>query len=227
MGLVGLVSMAPIARAETDLSLLLAAPPSTDWIESGLDPSLLVGPVTAQSYSSWANDNGASERALQRYGFVGGYGRNWVQGTTQDALAEWVLQFSGSAGATYWFNDLRLFDETSKDWKRDIPSITGSQSVGVEDDFSDGSREYTIEFAKGNLFFDVTMDADTTDLAATTRRQAQSEYEAAPAGGVAVPPHSQPPWAWIGLAVAAALLMSCSCAMRVSTTFRRAVALAG
>lgn len=178
------------------VSPYLAAPPGKDWVESGATTDFLIGTITPESYSKWANDGGSAESALRRHGLITGYGRAWEQKVTRDALSEFVLEFDSPSGATSWYNGLKLFDQTSKYYTKDIPSLATAQSVGVEWTFSDGSHEYAIEFAKGNLFFDVTMDADTNDLAASTLAQAQMEFDTAPAatenvsGGTApsVPP---------------------------------------
>jgi hypothetical protein len=180
-----LALLAQIAAASPtpDLSGYLAVPPGSDWIESGQTSYALVGVITTQSYGAWANDNGASERALRRGGFVTGYGRAWEQRVTRDYLGEFVLAFNSALGATHWYNDLKLFDQTSTHYTKDIPAISTRQSVGVEWTFPDGSHEYAIEFAKGNLVFDVTMDSDSTDLAATTLALAQTEFDKVPESG--------------------------------------------
>jgi len=182
---VALALLAQVAAASPtpDLSGYLAVAPGRDWIESGQSSYALVGVITPQSYGAWADDNGASERALRRGGFVTGYGRAWEQRVTRDYLSEFVLAFNSTVGATHWYNDLKLFDQTSSHYTKDIPTISTQQSVGVEWTFSDGSHEYAIEFAKGNLVFDVTMDSDSTDLAATTLALAQTEFDKVPESG--------------------------------------------
>ena len=163
-----------------DVSGYLARPPGADWVQSGPTADSLVGTVTPDSYSAWANDGGAAARALRREGFVTGYGEAWEQKVTRTFLSEFVLAFETDASATRWYNGLKLFDQTSKYYTKDIPALAIPLSVGVEWTFSDGSHEFAIEFAKGNLFYDVAMDADTADLAAATLAQAQTEYDAAP-----------------------------------------------
>ena len=166
--------------AATDVSQLLAPAPSSDWIERESSSADLIGVITPQSYGSWVGDNGASERALRRDGFVTGYGRAWEQKVTQNDLSEFVLEFKTADAANSWYDGFKVYDQTSKYYDKDFPALSAAHSVGVQWKYSDGSREWAIEFAKGNLVFDVTMDADTADLAAATRAQAQTEYDMAP-----------------------------------------------
>lgn len=205
LALVGASSPAP------EVAAYLAPAPGSDWLESDVS-SDLVGVVTPESYSAWVGDDGASARALKRDGFVTGYSRAWEQKVTQDYLREFVLEFRTADAATRWFNDLKLFDETSKYYEKEFPALAIEHSVGAQLKFSDGSREFAIEFAKGNLFFDVTMDADTNDLAATARAQAQTEFDMAPemtnvAATSAANLSSTAPWV-VGLAVVALCFMA-------------------
>lgn len=179
VALLGCLPAAAPVLAATDVSQLLAPAPAADWVAREPSAADLVGPITAKSYSTWTNDT-TSERALQKDGFITGYGLAWEQKVTQDYLAEFVLEFRTPDGATSWYNGLKLYDQTSKYYQKDIPTVSTAHSVGVEWKFSDGSREFAIEFAKGNLFFDVTMDADTNDLGATTKAQAQTMFDGAP-----------------------------------------------
>ncbi len=171
---------APAIEASTNLGSLLAAPPSADWIEAPAAPSRLEGAFDAHSYGVYVGDAGSSEAALSRYGFVAGYGREWEQRGTQDYLVEGVFQFASSKGAKYWYDALKLDNQTTKEYKSSIPALASSTSFGVELDYSDGSREFRVEFIKGNLMFVVHMASSTNDLAATTLNQAQTEYDAAP-----------------------------------------------
>jgi hypothetical protein len=166
--------------AASDVSELLASPPSSDWLEHESSDSDLVGVITPQSYGAWVDDGGASERTLRRDGFVTGYGRAWEQKVTQNLLSEFVLEFRTASAANSWYDGFKLYDQTSKYYEKDFPALSIAHSVGVQFKFEDGSREWAVEFAKGNLVFDVTMDADTTDLTATTVAQAQTEYDMAP-----------------------------------------------
>jgi len=182
LGIVGGAALLLVAAASPtpDLTGYLAPAPSGDWIESGPSTNFLVGAITAQSYGAWVDDNGATERTMKRDGFVSGFGRVWEQKVTQDFLSEFVLLFTSDSGARSFYNGLKLYDQTSKYYKKDIPALSTAQSVGVEWTQSDGSREFAIDFAKGNLVFDVTMDSESTDLAAMTRSLAQTDFDAAP-----------------------------------------------
>lgn len=199
-----LLAQVAAASPSPDVGVYLAPAPGTDWVETGPTTDALVGVITPQSYGAWAGDNGQSEQAMHSDGFVTGYGRSWVQRGSQDSLREFVLAFNGTSGATHWYNDLKTFDETSRYYTKDIATLSTSQAVGVEWTYSDGGKEYSIDFAKGNLAFDVTMDSDSNDLSATTLAQAQSEFDAVPqAGDVALTSNTNlQPAAWaIGIAL--------------------------
>ena len=172
--------MTGAASPTPDLSLYLAPAPASDWLPSAGSQDL-VGVITAQSYGAWVGDNGTSESALGRDGFVTGYGLAWEQKVTQDYLSEFVLEFDSADGAARMYNDLKIFDQTSKYYEKQISALPIENSVGAQWKFQDGSREFAIEFAKGNLVYDVTMQANKNDLAATTLAQARTEYDRAPA----------------------------------------------
>ena len=159
--------------------MYLAPPPTSDWLPSA-GSNDLVGVVTAQSYGAWVGDNGTSERALNRDGFVTGYGLAWEQKVSQDYLSEFVLEFDSADGAARMYNDLKIYDQTSKYYEKQMAALPIENSVGAQWKFEDGSHEYAIEFSKGNLVYDVTMQAITNDLAATTLAQAKAEYDEAP-----------------------------------------------
>ena len=154
---------------------------SSDWVEAKSSPTVLDGAFNAHDYGAFMNNNGASERVLNRYGFVAGYSGEWQQKVTQDYLEERVFQFGAASGAGYWYADLHLENTTSKYYKRDIPTLAGVTSFGVELDFAGGDHEYVVEFMKGSLMFVVHMYSYDTDLSNRTLSIAQTEYDLAPA----------------------------------------------
>ena len=74
LGLAALASALIGAASPTpDLGAYLAPPPSSDWVEAEKASDVMAGPFTAHDYGVYVEDSG-SERALNRYGFVAGYG---------------------------------------------------------------------------------------------------------------------------------------------------------
>lgn len=176
------LALSPAAMADTDIGSLLVAAPSSDWVELDADRSQVIGPFDALDYDVYQKDSGSSERALNRDGFVAGYGREWEQRGTRDGLIERVFQFRTSGGALSWYRGLKLGNQTAKEYKRDIAALgpEDQASFGVELDFSDGWRDYRIEFAKGDYFFAIHMGSAASDYAAGALAQAQKQYDAAP-----------------------------------------------
>jgi len=93
--LVGLVALtaalAPMASAgapspSPTLGTVLAPPPSSDYVEAdATSQSVMEGAFNAQEYSSKTNAarQAQVQASLERNGFVGGFGRTWVQRSTQ------------------------------------------------------------------------------------------------------------------------------------------------
>ena len=176
-----LLTQVAAASPVPDLRSYLAPAPAGDWFEHPADPTDAIGPFDAATYGASVDDNGASERALGRLGFVSGYGRDWVQRGSQDFLVERVFEFGSPEGAIRWLNDLKTSNETSSEYKQDIPALDSLLvlSFGVELDFS-GGREYRVEFVKNDFFYAIHMGSATNDLSAAARAQAVAQYEMAP-----------------------------------------------
>ncbi|HET7420216.1 MAG TPA: hypothetical protein VFL27_07530 [Candidatus Dormibacteraeota bacterium] len=180
--LAGMLAWSGAAMAETDLGSLLVPAPSEDWVQADANPTNGIGPFDALDYTVYENDGGVAARALNRDGFVGGYGRYWVQLGTRDGLIERVFQFNSNSGALSWYGELKMGNQTAKQFKRNIPALGPNvrASFGAELDFSDGWRDYRVEFAKGNYFFAVHMGSFTSDLSAAVLAQGEKQYDAAP-----------------------------------------------
>lgn len=175
--------LAQIAAAPPtpDLRSILASPPSSDWVELTSDTGYLTGAFDARGYGSFADDGGASEQALDRFGFVAGYGRDWRQSGSRDYLVELVFEFRSGNGAIGWHDNLKLAFDTSQYFKGDIPDLEAEliESFGVELDHANG-REYGIGFPKGNAVYLVRMESTTRDLSAAVHDQALKQYATAP-----------------------------------------------
>lgn len=214
--LAAVLGLLPIAAAASvDLKSLLADPPSSDWLESEPTPTILDGPFTAESYGAYqqAIDTTGSTHTstvakLHRYGFAAGYARSWEQRDTQDDLDERVFEFADSAGAGYWYADLKRESQTGTEYLADIPGTsTVPDSFGVVLK-GNGYREYRVEFKKGNLMVVVHVDADTNDQSSLAIAQAIKIEALSPAAS-ATPVSPIPPAVgrvFGGIIVAIALL---------------------
>ncbi len=68
------------------LSTVLAPPPGSDYVEAdATSQSVMEGAFNAQQYASKTNAARQSQvqASLERNGFVGGFGRTWVQRSTR------------------------------------------------------------------------------------------------------------------------------------------------
>ena len=190
--MLGCLLAASEVSADSDLRGLLAAPPSSDWLERSPTPQTLAGAFDAHAYDVFVADNGGSEDALKKYRFVAGYDREWEQKVTQDYLVERVFQFQQASGANYWYGDLKLDNQTTREFKRDIPALGATSSFGVQLDYPDGNHGYRIYFTRANLMVQVNMYSDTNDLSASVLSQAQAQYGLTPASGINVVATSNP-----------------------------------
>lgn len=169
----------------TDLRTLLASPQGTDWVSVDPSSTSLVGEFSAHDYVTYlkaaGSNPGSTETAMNLYGFTRGYGLEWEQRGTMDILVERVFEFRDSAGANGWYSDLKRGSQTMKEYLSSIDTPTIPHSFGAVLRFSDSSRQFRVEFAKGNLMFVVHMDSSADDLASAAVAQAASMYETAPA----------------------------------------------
>lgn len=208
LGAVLIAAGAPAVEAGTDLSAYLPPPPGTDWIEASRTPDIIAGSFTAHDYGVLVQD-AASERSLNRYGFVAGFGRTWAQKVSQDYLVERVFQFNSPNGATYWYQGLKLDNQTSKYYRREINALDSTPSFGVELAYDNGDHEFRVEFAKGSLMFVVHLISSGSDLSQTALSLAQAEYELAPVstGATNAAPLSQSAMNAMGIAFIALVVI--------------------
>ena len=189
LGSAGAMDATP-TTSPTDLSALLAQAPGADWNVVSPSATTLVGPFSAHDYAAFLKAQGESagntELGLNLYGFTRGYAGEWEQQRSQDVLAERVFEFRDSSSSRSWFSLLKRGARRAPEYTRDIPDTSAvPDSYGAVLTASDGStRQYRVDFVKGNLVFVVHMDSYTNDLSAPAIRQAAAEYAAAPAHSV-------------------------------------------
>ncbi len=64
------------ASPSPSLSQYLATEPGADWLEAPAGPDVIDGPFNAHEWGVYVEDS-PTERALNKDGFVAGYGRAW------------------------------------------------------------------------------------------------------------------------------------------------------
>jgi hypothetical protein len=179
------LTASPVAAA-TDLTMLLANPPGTDWVDVGPAADRLVGGFSSHDYALFlkaaGSNPGGIETELNVAGFTRGYGLEWEQRGTTDLLVERVFEFRDSRGAGYWYRALKTGSQRAKQYTGPIAvPATLPNSFGAVLSGLGSGYQYRVEFAKGNLVFVVHMDSDANDLSQPAVTQAATMYESAPA----------------------------------------------
>lgn len=198
VGLVAVtVALAPVTVTAAPspspaLSSVLAPAPSSDYVEAdATSQSVMEGAFNAQQYASKTNATNQSQvqASLERNGFVAGFGRTWVQRTTQHVLIEAVIAFNGGLGAKRWLAAAQLSDKGDPKYQHPIsvPGISnyyGAHLAG-NDLFTD-----TFGIVKGNDYFWVITISRQDDLGAAGAAQAKAVYDVAPS--FTIPPQQWP-----------------------------------
>jgi hypothetical protein len=149
------------------LETMLAAPPSSDYVEAdSTAPGVIEGSLDTDQYIATGNPANASaiKATLQRDGFIGGFGRTWIQRTTQHVLVEGAVAFSGGDGAKRWLAASELADKADPNYSHPltvngIDAYYGAQStVAASNSYIDA-----FAFVKGNDFFFVIAVSKTDD----------------------------------------------------------------
>ncbi len=168
------------------LDTVLARPPSADFNE--LTTSALNGAFTAHD---WATLNGSgsaatdTENALNRDGFVAGYGKTWAQVSSGHALIEAVMAFNGGQGARKALTGLEAGDKSDSAYKHSITLSGIDPYYGAHFvDTTNNVVEDLFAFAKGNDVFGVLFVSDKDDVAALAATQAKAQYDTAPASTI-------------------------------------------
>jgi hypothetical protein len=152
------------------------------------------GAFNAREYAAKTNPSRQSQvqSSLERSGFIGGFGRTWVQRSTQHVLIEAVLAFNGSTGAKNWLTAAQLSDKADPRYQHPIAAPGVSNYYGAHmagnDLFTD-----TFGLVKGNDYFWIITISRQDDLANAGAAQAKAVYDFAPS-------YTIPPSQWVGSA---------------------------
>ncbi|MFI5283178.1 MAG: hypothetical protein ACHQ0J_08615, partial [Candidatus Dormibacterales bacterium] len=183
-------SPTPSPSLPTVLSTILAPTPGSGWVEAQTNaPGVFEGPFTAKQYVGLSSsaDAAAAQSTLEHDGFVAGYGRTWVLSSSQHALVEAVIAFSGGAGAKSWLAASELADKADPTYKGPLTLTGVSNYYGVKL-FNPTTKIYVAAFAfvKGNDFFIVGTASTVGDKGAAATTQANAQYKAAPENTIPV-----------------------------------------
>ena len=173
------------------LDTLLAAPPASDYKED-TQGGALQGSFGVNDYVDFLGpaDPSGTQTALQRDGFVSGFGRSWVQQASSHLLLEIVIAFSGQSGAKKWLGTSQALDKADQFYKNAI-SISGvGTAYGVH--FADPTTPAYADvayFVKGNDYFIIGLVSGADDLGDSASTQTKLQYDSAP-------PYTIPPSQW-------------------------------
>ena len=176
------------------LSTVLAKAPAGNWIEAAKTATgVFEGAFTAQQYISLGttSDAAAARATLEHDGFVAGYGRTWLLSSSQHALVEAVIAFTGDVGAKDWLASSETADKSDPTYKGPLKVSGISVYYGVRL-FDSTTKIYydAFAFVKGNDFFVVGSASTTDDKGATATAQTTAQYKFAPA--YTIPPSKWP-----------------------------------
>jgi hypothetical protein len=189
--LVGLVAvalaLAPVAVAASptptpSLDSVLAPPPSADYAEADATSEYVMqGAFDAHGYSlkSSATNQAQVQASLERNGFVGGFGRTWVQRSTQHAIVQAVIAFNGALGAKRWLAAAQLSAKADANYQHPI-SVPGINNYYGAHLAGNGVFTDSFGFVKGNDYFLVISGSAQDDLGNAGAMQAKAQYDFAP-----------------------------------------------
>jgi hypothetical protein len=197
-GVVAAAALMPLTAAASPtpspgLNTMLAAPPSTDFVEADKTaPGVVEGDFTGDQYVATGKPSNPSavKATLQRDGFIAGFGRTWVQRNTQRALVEAVVAFSGGNGAKSWLSASELADKSDPNYSLPV-SVAGLDAYYGAHFIYAATSSYVdaVAFVKGNDYFFVVSVSNKDDRGAFTSSQTTAQY-------IVAPDYSIPPSQW-------------------------------
>jgi len=170
-----------------DLRAVLAPPPAADYIEATPRDDTLDGAFDAKRYADFVSavnedDDSGLATDLVAYGFSRGYGLTWIQRGTRYYLEEFVFEFRFAAGARSWFGDEKDGTATMDVYRGELEggtTIPGAWTARISTSGTFGA--YRVGFVKGNDYYEVSIYSSTADLTSVALKQAQAQYDLAPA----------------------------------------------
>ena len=179
-----LLALMPVSAAAAStpspsptLDQVLLAPPAG---YAKLATGALRGKFTPADYTKAYGEQAVqAEHELKGAGFVEGYGLTWTQKTTRRTLVEFVMAFTGGAGARQWLDYEQARTKTRTSYRRAIPLPGVDPFYGAH--FVSGSTiTDAFAFVKGNDLIGVSMSSARDDKLALATQQTMSQYYFAP-----------------------------------------------
>ena len=165
------------ATLSPSLDQVLLAPPAG---YATVATAAMHGKFTAADYTKPYSEQAVQgEHALIGAGFVEGYGLTWAQKTTKRTLVEFVIAFTGGAGARQWLDYEQTRAKSVATYKRADPLPGVDPFYGAH--FVSGSTSIeAFAFVKGNDVIGVSMSSPRDDKLALVTQQTMNQYYFAP-----------------------------------------------
>jgi hypothetical protein len=163
---------------------ILLKPLATGYKEAPKSgPGLLEGPFDSAKYAEAiaASDIAPTKQALDRNGFLSGFGRSWTSSPTGHLLVTAVLAFSGAKGATAWLRQSEAADKADPNYSQAL-TISGIDTYYGARVIDKVHKVYgdAFIFAKGNDVVIVTYVSNKNDLGTIAATQARKQFDATP-----------------------------------------------
>ena len=180
---IGLVALLPLSAAAATPSpsptfdQVLLTPPAG---YAKVATAALHGKFTTADYTKPYGEQAVqAEHTLKGAGFVDGYGLTWTQKTTKRTLVEFVMAFTGGAGARQWLDFEQASAKSRATYRRANPLPGVDPFYGAH--FLSGSTTTdAFAFVKGNDLIGVSMSSAKDDKLALVTQQTMSQYYFAP-----------------------------------------------
>jgi hypothetical protein len=163
---------------------ILLKPVATGYkeaLKSG--PGILEGPFDSTKYAETiaASNTAPTKQALDRNGFLSGFGRSWTSSPTGHLLVTAVLAFSGAKGATAWLRQSEAADKADPNYSQAL-TISGIDTYYGARVIDKVHKVYgdAFIFAKGNDVVIVTFVSNKSDLGTVAATQARKQFDATP-----------------------------------------------
>jgi hypothetical protein len=183
----GVVALLPLVAAAASpspspsLDGILLAPPA-GYV--AVTTARLHGHFTAEQYTNhYGTQAVQAEHALKGAGFVEGYGMTWTQKSTRRTLVEFVIAFTGGAGARTWLSYEQAADQSKAAYKHADP-LPGIDPFYGGHFVSGASISDAFSFVKGNDMLGVAFVSPKNDVLGLATTQAKNQYDAAPSATI-------------------------------------------
>ena len=173
------------------LGTVLAEPVARGFTEVQPGQGAVSGPISLAEIASAGVDPNQAQQLLTKDGFVGGWGRTWIDNAGKHELQELVIAFSGGAGATKWLTSSKKTDTENQYFIHPI-SVQGVGSYYGAHLANPMQSAYLdlIGLVKGNDYFLIAQGSLADDLDTPTATQAKGQYDFAPSS--TIPPSQWP-----------------------------------